>query len=466
MSGGGAELTVAGSVPSGPGLNGPDMDRSEMNEVLREYLRVLRERWRVVAVVTLVLVGLVAAYLLTRPPSYAASAVVLVSTPGDNADTYYEGQRYAEERVPTYLALLTDQALATRVIVALNLPTDPATLLAGTVAAPIPDTVTIRLTTEAHSPASALRINQAFLDQWTAAVAAAESIPGARYPRARLQVVQQPGDAVHPAGMPAALALGAAGGAGLAFGALFAVLSALVDRRIRLPADAAAICGAPLFGVVGARGEAADQYADLRRRLYARRSSGMRGTVVLITPVDRDAGGSTVAAGLAAGLHEVGAHTIAVDCDVRVPDLGDRFEATAASLTDVALHRVGPNEMLTAGAGLRVVPAGAVDVSAARIVDSPEVHMLLDRFRYAAEWTIVDSAPAGDYSDALRLAGTADLVLLVARVGHSRSDRIARIAAEFRAARTPIDGVVVVDPAGPRGARRWLARRWKRGGNK
>lgn len=68
---------------------------------------------------------------------------------------------------------------------------------------------------------------------------------------------------------------------------------------------------------------------------------------------------------------------------------------------------------------------------------------MLQWFRRTAEWTVLDTAPAGEYSDALRLAAHADLVLLVATLGRSKYDGIARVAAEFAGAGVSVDGIVV-----------------------
>ena len=68
------------------------------------YLRVLRRRWKVLAV--MVLVGLIAAAVTTylMPKTYASSATIFVSisSTGDEPDALYQNSQFALNRVGSY----------------------------------------------------------------------------------------------------------------------------------------------------------------------------------------------------------------------------------------------------------------------------------------------------------------------------------------------------------------------------
>ena len=74
---------------------------------LHDYLRVLRKRWRVLALTLTVTVGLAVAYTTLSSNVYAASTQFFVSTSGgDNAASLQQGNTFTQQRVKSYAQLL------------------------------------------------------------------------------------------------------------------------------------------------------------------------------------------------------------------------------------------------------------------------------------------------------------------------------------------------------------------------
>jgi capsular polysaccharide biosynthesis protein len=76
---------------------------------LREYLRILRRRWLVVVSMLVVCVAAAAALAWARPPTYTASTQLFVSAsaPSGNPTQSYEGGLFAQQRVLSYMSIVS-----------------------------------------------------------------------------------------------------------------------------------------------------------------------------------------------------------------------------------------------------------------------------------------------------------------------------------------------------------------------
>ncbi|WP_169590941.1 polysaccharide biosynthesis tyrosine autokinase [Antrihabitans stalactiti] len=420
-----------------------------MNETLGEYFRILRDRWRWVVLVMLIIIGGTAALLLVQPKQYESVSSVFVSTPRDDADTYYQGHQFARERSPSYVALLQSEQLARRVIGDLGLDMEPAELIASTKAAAIPSTVLIQLTTKAKSPGLARQINQTYIDELEAEVASIETIPGALTPRAELIVVEPPTLPAKPGGFPPILLLAAATGAGLAAGAGLAVVLALLDTKIRRPEDAEEAAGAPVLAVLAPDADPVEPYRQLRGNLTTTVTEGSDADshVVLICSTEPGAGKTWLALELARVFRDEGSRPAVIDLDVRNSLVASLTRSlNPVTVADVVIDRTSPSDTESNRRdGMTIVPVGDVGAHGGRMIDSPRVGLLLDRVKLTSNWLLIDTAAAAKYSDALRLARHADFVLVVAQAGRTRFDRLSRLAGEFREAGHPIGGIVFND---------------------
>ncbi|CCQ13664.1 putative uncharacterized protein [Rhodococcus sp. AW25M09] len=416
-----------------------------MNSTLSEYFRILTERWRWVAVVCLVVVGLAATYLLLQPKSYQSQSTVFISTPRDDSDTYYRGDLYAKERLPSYAALIQSQDLAKRVIADLQLDSTPEAMIASTTATPIPGTVLILLATSAGSPSSAQAINQAYLDEFMAEIASLEAIPGALTPRAELLVVEPPTSSDLPGGFPPSLVLGAATAAGLIAGATLAVVLALADSRIRRPEDAIEATGLPLLAAFPAQTSKTtgiEPGRELRDSLQAALPVD-RKHIVLVTAPDVSSGSTSVAQQLADSLRDSGESVALIDFDVRTKSTGTPDDSVV-SVVDVVEDLVAPDDALSNKVdGITVVLQGRTSENAARVVDSPRAGLLIERAAQLHGWVILDSAPTSKFSDAQRLMRFVDAVVIVSRSGRTKFETLRETARQLAPVGPQVTGIVL-----------------------
>ncbi|GGG27928.1 hypothetical protein GCM10007304_47210 [Rhodococcoides trifolii] len=416
-----------------------------MNEVVRHYLFILRDRWRSVAVVALIVLGLVSAALLMQGKTYSSTSAVFVTTPRDDADTFYRGDAYARERAPSYVALVASQDLALKVIDDLGLDTDPATLIASIVAAPVPDTVLISLTVTWSTPELAQQINQAYITDIQQEVISLETVVGSLTPRAQLDVVEPPSYSSTPAGLSPILILGAATGVGLAAGAAFAVLLALRDRSVRTAREAEDASGVPVLTTLGAddQTDPAEPMRELRTALEATPLAPNKlARTVLIASSQRGDGKTSVALGLAEVLCDEGKRVAVIDLDARTSDFATRIsEAPITVSALVEEEGVSTDAHVNAKGLLTPVPIGVVGDDPGRFVDSPVVTSLIHEFGADHDWIIIDTA-ASTHSDALRVSKSADTVVLVVAAGRSTFDAVGEMAEEFRQTGHEIAGVV------------------------
>lgn len=439
-----------------------------MNEAVSTYLTVLARWWRLALAVTLIGVIAASCYLILRPSQYESTAVLFVSTPRDDANTYYRGDTYSRERIGSYAALGQSPEIAQRVIDDTMLDTDPASLIDDTTLMPIPETVLLQLTTTGRTPREAQAVAEAYVDEIRRSVAALETVPGALTPRAELITVQSPSLPTEKAGLSQWLILGAAAGLGLIIGCFAVVLVALLDGRIRRPEDAAEATGTPILArfsgpVVWDQAAVATLAGESARSLRAAldRLSVLGARVILVASAEAEAGKTGVAVTVARALADRGSSVALVDFDARGSRIADALDLGDAETVHQILSGEHPDAPTRRGRasrvppefavgglpesnwhGVAVVPFGSGEDNPGASADSPGVADMFAALRSRYQWIIVDSPAVEDYSDAARVARHCDAVILVARAAHTSFDKLKNAADELTGSGGSVGGVV------------------------
>ena len=314
-----------------------------MNQALNDYLLVLRRWWRILVAIPLLTVTAASLYFTVTPHEYSAAAMLFVSTPRDDEQSYYVGDDYAKKRVDTIVALSKSPEIAQRVINDLGLDIDSQELIGRTTLGPLVDTVLLRLTTEGDTPQQAQAIGYAYIDELRRSVAALESVSGGLVSRVELVPVQPPSVQGHVGMFPTWIILGAVGALGLVAGALTAVVVALLDGKIRRAEDAAEASGVPVLTRFRSSvpweetvfrpldGESGRQLRSTLDRL-----SIVGSKVIMVASAERGAGKTGVALTAARVLADRGSAVAFVDFDSRGSQLGSALalenEETVVSL--------------------------------------------------------------------------------------------------------------------------------------
>ena len=188
---------------------------------------------------------------------------------------------------------------------------------------------------------------------------------------------------------------------------------------------------------------------------------GLRGPAtaprsVMVTGSTRSEGKSSVALNLAAAVAFAGHKVILVEADLRRPSL--------AGALDLLAKR---GKRGTAGVLMGEVPLGDALIPVTRLSDNLSVLLVEQSAPYLAEgllsasdeiveqaealadYVIFDAPPVTEVSDALPLSQHVDDVLIVARLGHSRTDQLVNLGEVLSRQNVRPAGLVVVsdDPS-------------------
>jgi len=482
---------------------------------LRRYRDAVRERLRLILLVTAITTAAAITYVLVADRSYVATASLLVTPVSRVDDTLTNAGLVRDSNDPTR-DVETVARLATTLDVGriakqeLGSDRTPRSLLADVNADPIAQSNVVAVEATASSARAAAALANAF--------AAAAVTDRTRKFHARLdrQIVRLR-RRLEPRGTPAgsdplrtrllelevarsgddptvsfdsraevpdgasspkpavSIAAGLLGGLLLGLGG--ALVAEALDPRLRREGQLLARLRLPLLARVPAEPRAGpgpltpdrlsepaiDACRSLRAALLALtdpvRADRPVGSIVIAGASPAE-GKTTIALALADSLAAAGRRTIVIEADARRPQLARAFAlgserglaevladecAVVEALVDSGRHE-GRLRLLTAGRKVSRIP-DLLTVTSAR-------SLLEDAVRHA-DFVICDTPPLAAVPDALPLAAAAEHVVVVARIGHTRLDDIARLGELIAQQRGRPTGLVVVADTPARSYRRY-----------
>jgi polysaccharide biosynthesis transport protein len=410
---------------------------------LRDYLRVLRSRWLLIAVITLVAVGAAAGATLLTTPLYKSTTTVFVSA-GDaqsNLGSAYTGSLLSQQRVQSYVDVAKTRPIAQGIVDQLGLKISPDAVV-GMMSVDNPlDTVLLNLSVSSPDPAQAQRIAAAWVDQLSKAVDRIEQSGTGGSSLFKIATIE-------PANFPTSpysprptinLALGLL--VGLAIGIGTAVLLETLDTRVKTVASLPQIAGAPLLGAVASDGEIPKHPLVVRDRPHSPQAEAFRAlrtnlqfvdvdqrprSIVVTSAVPRE-GKSTVAMNLAIALAEAGTPVALVDADLRRPTLADRLGLEgSAGLTDVLIGKAGIGDVIQrfgSTGKLWVLTSGTLPPNPSEMLGSKHMRSALAEL-VRVTTVIIDAPPLLPVTDAAVLAGQTDGAILVTAMGQTRREQV------------------------------------------
>jgi len=219
---------------------------------LKDYIRIIRKRWRIIVAVMLVVLAGAALATALSPKVYQAQTRLFVSTSGgSDSGALLSGSNFTQQRVKSYADVITTPKVLDPVIKTLKLDTTAAKL--GTqITATVPlDTVLIEVAVTNTNPRVAAEVADAVGTQFTSTVADLESVTKGTSSPVKVTVVSTPTVPTTPISPKPTrnLALGVV--LGLLLGIGLALLRDLLDTTIKSEKDCADVTDATARQTLG-----------------------------------------------------------------------------------------------------------------------------------------------------------------------------------------------------------------------
>jgi polysaccharide biosynthesis transport protein len=457
------------------------------SSALERYVRIVRERWRIIAIAVAVTLAGSVLYLAQADPVYEAEADLLISPAAGDDDALIGLGLIRESSDPTrdvetVARLVTAPSVARIVKEQLDSPRSIGALIGTTAAEPVAQSNLVAITSRDSSAEGAQALANAFgrglvqqrseqlqrqvaqdLEQLQGQrrsapdaearaaldvqISQLETLSDGPDPTVTLATPAEAGSQVAPRPM---LSLAAALVGGLVVGLIAAFLLELFDPRLRreeqlrgltrlpilarVPRESAGTSHAPLKPDQLSPG-AIEAYRALRATLSASRGPSAGPRSVLVTGASSSEGKTTTAINLAASLAYAGHRVILVEADLRRPAIGRALGIVPEhDLLDVLLEEATLEDALVEterhGPNLRCLLASGPRQRGGVVVDGlflPTARTLIDEAKQHGDFVIVDSPPLTEVIDGLALAERSDEVLVVCRLGRSVIGRIVQL---------------------------------------
>jgi tyrosine-protein kinase len=484
--------------------NDPALDRQAAPTISPfELLSVLWRRKFIVLSVFLVSIVAATALSLHKPKQYSSTSQLLFREPGFaqalfGSGLYQQGTEEPQRTTQTNIDVVTSISVAEQAQKVLDSKESPEALLSSISVSPSSNIADIQATRA--TPAEAATVANAFASGYIsyrretdrALVAQAEELviqslataspaekPKLENSLRQLRVLRalQTGNGeviatAQPDSNPVApkpkrdALLG--GVIGLFLGCALALLVDFLDRRLKTFEDVERAYGGypviasipqtrpPRGGAVAAQlvGPAGEAYRMLRESLRFVDPTGMARCFV-ITSAEESEGKSTVAVNLSCALAAVGRRVVLIEADMRRPTAAAQLgvSSDAPGLSDLLISDGALNDYLVTRPGdpnLAILPSGVNPPNSADLLSAGRMSSVVAGVRESAEVVIIDSPPLLPVADTRVLIQLPEIdgVILVARAGTSRRDRVRSARRILEQSGRKVFGLVVTGVTG------------------
>jgi succinoglycan biosynthesis transport protein ExoP len=411
---------------------------------LADYIRVVRKRWRVIAVTVLIAIAIAAVQTLLSTKIYTASTQVFVSTSG-GSDTaqLLQGSSFTQQRVKSYAEIVTTPVVLDPVIDNLGL-TMTADQLATHITATAPvDTVLIDIAVRDTDPAQAARIADDVGKQFAKTVTDLESVSGQTSSPVKVSVVREPQVPTSPVSPRPVRNLGIGLVLGLLVGLGLALLRDLLDTTIKGEADCKPVTDATVIGSIGFDSDAKAHPLIVQVDPHGARSEAFRALRTNLKFVDAanhlnsitftsslpDEGKTTTTANLAITMAATGARVCVIEGDLRRPRLLTYLGLEGSvGLTDVLIGQTDVSDVLQQFGtdGLFVLGAGPIPPNPSELLGSEAMRETIRKLESEFDIVIIDAPPLLPVTDAAVVATITGGTVLVVGAGLVNREQLRR----------------------------------------
>ncbi|CAN7326100.1 polysaccharide biosynthesis tyrosine autokinase [Knoellia sp. LjRoot47] len=427
---------------------------------LFDYVRVLRKRWVLIAVLGLLGAGAGAVATQLVAPRYEARAELFVGSvvdPDGSQGSALQSSEFTMQRIRSYARLVDSPLVLNPVIEQLDLGESRGQLAARTSASSPPDTVLLVVSVEDADAARSADITNAVATQLAKVIQALESSTSGAVP-VKLTVVQPASTPEFPTQPRPRLnqALGLV--AGLTLGLVAAVLREALDTSVRSAEEVDEITGTATLARVPYSGKfgstpamvlmANEPLAEPFRRARTNIHFASVDSPVLslaVTSSVASEGKTTTSLNLALAFAQAGSSVVLIEGDLRRPMLTPLLRmGVGLGLTDVIAGQATLPEVLQdlEAGKISFIGHGTIPPNPSELLASKAMSKVLADLRDTFDVVIVDTPPLLPVVDAAVVAGAVDGTVLVARYGAVTRQQLARSVASLEAGNARLLGTV------------------------
>ena len=431
---------------------------------LKDYIRIIRKRWRIIVAVTLVVLAGAAMATALSPKVYQAETQLFVSTSAgggtDVTSSLLSGSNFTQQRVLSYADVITTPEVLDPVITTLKLNTTAA-LLSNQITATVPlNTVLIQVDVTNTNPRVAAEVADAVGKQFTRTVADIESVSKGQPSPVKLTVVSVPTVPTAPISPKPTrnLALGVV--LGLLLGLGLALLRDLLDTTIKGEKDCAEVTDATVIGGIGFDPDArkhplivqadphsprAEAFRTLRTNLQFVNAANHPRSIVFTSSLPGE-GKTTTTANLAITMAAGGARVCLLEGDLRRARLLEYMGMEGSvGLTNVLIGQAQLGDVLQqfTDTSVYVIGSGSVPPNPSELLGSTAMIDILRELESRFDIVIIDSPPLLPVTDAAVLSSIAGGTVVVVGAGLVDRDHLARSLQSLDAVNGRVLGLVL-----------------------
>ncbi len=183
---------------------------------------------------------------------------------------------------------------------------------------------------------------------------------------------------------------------------------------------------------------------SLRTELLLRNEPGRTNIVCLVSPSPHE-GRSQLAAELAIAFAQLGRRTLLVDGDLRKPSQHLLFSAgNERGLGEALVRSEKPYQYNVEGLPqMSLITAGSVPPNPLELISGGRFSRLLNDWRNANEFIVIDTPPVNLYADALAIATLTERALIVTRAEHTLFKDMRELVRRLASTRALILGATI-----------------------
>lgn len=429
---------------------------------LHDVIRILRRSWLLIVACTLLGLLVGAGSTLAKTPLYTATTKVFVTVQagGSSPSDLVQGNSAAQQKVTSYIDVVTSAAVLQPVIDELKLHrTVPSLASAVSASSPV-NSVVIDISAEDPDPATAARLAAAIGASFAKVVPDTLEKSETGDSLVSINTIEPPLIPTTPSSPILALALAAGTALGLMTGLAIAFVRSLLDTKVRSAQDIETLTDLPILGGIGYDPGAQREPLIIHSDPRSPRAEAFRTVRTNVQFVDLDEtaktftltsalpseGKTTTAANLAIAMAENGARVALIDADLRRPRVADILGLEGSvGLTDTLIGKAAVEDVLQpwGAGGLHVLPAGRIPPNPSELLGGRRMVALLEQLSAEFDYVIIDAPPLLPVTDAAILSRITAGVLLISASGRATRNQLRLAVDALSSVGSRVFGVVM-----------------------